>query len=284
MRLVYSGLPQMIGPRLDGAAVLPTCASILDPLAASARLARSAPGPAPHRSRRPRLSNARSLAIADAPYAPPPRRETEPPLPHRAPLTADTLGPRPSAAPRALAAARAARVRSLISSCSFYVFDAWTRILGRRPRAGGVNPSVSERLVAFASQTLKAGVPGEAVHEANRLIVNQLKASVGAMDEAAIRTLRDWALEAGRPAPAREKRRRAVVRRPSRSGTRLHGQRRPVRGARLQRDLHPHIPARGLRRAAGGAGDRRGARLLRRGGAGGAGARDRGRAGPARPS
>jgi 2-methylcitrate dehydratase PrpD len=56
-----------------------------------------------------------------------------------------------------------------------------------------VTASVSERLIAFVRAQQRAGVPGHATHEANRLVVNQLKASVGAGDEAAVRILRDWA-------------------------------------------------------------------------------------------
>ena len=56
--------------------------------------------------------------------------------------------------------------------------------------------SVSERLVAFIRQQTKDGVPAEPLHEATRLLVNQLKASVGAMDHPAVGILRDWAMEA----------------------------------------------------------------------------------------
>jgi 2-methylcitrate dehydratase PrpD len=57
--------------------------------------------------------------------------------------------------------------------------------------------TVSERLIAFVRAQQAAGTPSHAVREANRLIVNQLKASVGARDEAAVRILRDWARGAG---------------------------------------------------------------------------------------
>jgi 2-methylcitrate dehydratase PrpD len=64
----------------------------------------------------------------------------------------------------------------------------------------GEAATVSERLIAFVRAQQAAGVPPHAAHEANRLIVNQLKASVCARDEAAVRILRDWTLKVGRPA------------------------------------------------------------------------------------
>lgn len=57
--------------------------------------------------------------------------------------------------------------------------------------------TVSERLVGFIRGQMAAGVPEQVRHEAARLLVNQLKASVGATDHPAVRILRDWALEAG---------------------------------------------------------------------------------------
>ena len=57
--------------------------------------------------------------------------------------------------------------------------------------------SVSERLVSFAGQYRSRAVPQEVVHEAKRLLLNQLKASVGATDHTAIRILHDWAIESG---------------------------------------------------------------------------------------
>ena len=57
--------------------------------------------------------------------------------------------------------------------------------------------SVCARLVAFARAQLQAGVPAHARHEANRLLVNQFKASVGAADHPAIRIIADWARGAG---------------------------------------------------------------------------------------
>jgi len=52
--------------------------------------------------------------------------------------------------------------------------------------------TVSERLVGFVRRHLDGGVPEEARHEARRLILNQLKASVGAGDHPAVRILHDW--------------------------------------------------------------------------------------------
>lgn len=53
--------------------------------------------------------------------------------------------------------------------------------------------SVSERLVSFALDRRARGVPAEAFHEAIRLLINQLKASVGATDHEAVRILHEWA-------------------------------------------------------------------------------------------
>ncbi len=57
--------------------------------------------------------------------------------------------------------------------------------------------TVSERLVAFLRQGWAQGVPDHVLHEANRLLVNQLKASVGAMDHPAVKILHDWSQQAG---------------------------------------------------------------------------------------
>ena len=65
-----------------------------------------------------------------------------------------------------------------------------------------VPPSVSERLVAFARRTHAAGVPADALHEAQRLLINQLKASVGATDHPACLRLQRWAVDAGSRAEA----------------------------------------------------------------------------------
>ncbi len=51
--------------------------------------------------------------------------------------------------------------------------------------------SVSERLIAFAFEQKKRGVPGDVTHEAKRLLLNQLKASVGATDTDAVRILHE---------------------------------------------------------------------------------------------
>ncbi len=61
-------------------------------------------------------------------------------------------------------------------------------------------PSVSERIVAFVRHHQATGVPAHALHEAKRLLINQLKASVGAADNPAVRILRDWALGSSGPA------------------------------------------------------------------------------------
>jgi 2-methylcitrate dehydratase PrpD len=62
--------------------------------------------------------------------------------------------------------------------------------------------SVSERLVAFVRQQTQKGIPEVVLHEAKRLLVNQLKASVGAMDHPAVCILHDWAREGGPPTHA----------------------------------------------------------------------------------
>ena len=56
-----------------------------------------------------------------------------------------------------------------------------------------MNASVSERLVRFAREWSARGVPEEAAHEAKRLLLNQLKASVAATDREAVRLLHEWA-------------------------------------------------------------------------------------------
>lgn len=57
--------------------------------------------------------------------------------------------------------------------------------------------SVSERLVAFIGAQAAKGVPDNVLHEAKRLLLNQLKASVAAGDHRAIRIIHDWALANG---------------------------------------------------------------------------------------
>ena len=60
-----------------------------------------------------------------------------------------------------------------------------------------MSASVSERLVEFAQQWQARGIPDDVLHEAKRLLLNQLKASVGATDHTAIRILHDWATDGG---------------------------------------------------------------------------------------
>ena len=59
---------------------------------------------------------------------------------------------------------------------------------------------VSEQLAAFLRATVEDGVPAPALHEAKRLLLNQLKASVGAVDHPAIRIFDGWAASAPGPA------------------------------------------------------------------------------------
>jgi 2-methylcitrate dehydratase PrpD len=54
--------------------------------------------------------------------------------------------------------------------------------------------TVSEQLVGFMRACQRSGVPADAEHEAQRLLLNQLKASVGAVDHDAVRSLHEWAL------------------------------------------------------------------------------------------
>ena len=53
--------------------------------------------------------------------------------------------------------------------------------------------TVAERLVAFAGDHAGGGVPDDARHEAKRLLLNQLKASVGATGHEVVRILHGWA-------------------------------------------------------------------------------------------
>lgn len=57
--------------------------------------------------------------------------------------------------------------------------------------------TVAGRLAAFLAEWRERGAPEEVRHEAKRLLLNQLKASVAATDHPAIVALRDWTLEAG---------------------------------------------------------------------------------------
>lgn len=64
--------------------------------------------------------------------------------------------------------------------------------------------TVSARLAAFLRRHNEQGPPGEVLHEATRLLINQLKASVGAMEHPAVAILRDWTKTFPTPAqPAR---------------------------------------------------------------------------------
>ena len=55
--------------------------------------------------------------------------------------------------------------------------------------------TVSETLAKFLVEGAAKGVPADVRHETRRLILNQLKASVGAAGHAAIRILHDWATD-----------------------------------------------------------------------------------------
>jgi 2-methylcitrate dehydratase PrpD len=59
--------------------------------------------------------------------------------------------------------------------------------------------TVSERLTAFLGEWSSRGAPVEAMHEAKRLILNQLKASVAATTNPAVTILHDWARAETRP-------------------------------------------------------------------------------------
>ena len=53
--------------------------------------------------------------------------------------------------------------------------------------------TVSASLAEFVQRQLAAGVPADARHEAKRLLLNQLKASVGATGNPTVRILHEWA-------------------------------------------------------------------------------------------
>lgn len=55
--------------------------------------------------------------------------------------------------------------------------------------------TVSGRLAAWACKAGAEGLPDDVRHEARRLFLNQLKASVGATDQQAITLLHDWAVD-----------------------------------------------------------------------------------------
>lgn len=60
-----------------------------------------------------------------------------------------------------------------------------------------MNGTVAERLAAFALEQARTGVPGDVANEAQRLLLNQLKASVGATGHEAVRILHDWSAASG---------------------------------------------------------------------------------------
>lgn len=60
-----------------------------------------------------------------------------------------------------------------------------------------MNSTVAERLVAFALEHKQRGVPADVSHEAKRLLLNQLKASVGATEHETIRILHEWSAATG---------------------------------------------------------------------------------------
>jgi 2-methylcitrate dehydratase PrpD len=62
--------------------------------------------------------------------------------------------------------------------------------------------SVSERLVAFARAQQAAGVPDKVLHEARRLVLNQMKASVSATGHAGVKILHQWATRETTSGPA----------------------------------------------------------------------------------
>jgi 2-methylcitrate dehydratase PrpD len=65
-----------------------------------------------------------------------------------------------------------------------------------------VGGTVSEQLTSFLRTHRDGHVPDAALHEAKRLILNQLKASVGAGDHPAIQILHDWIVPAPTPETA----------------------------------------------------------------------------------
>ena len=57
--------------------------------------------------------------------------------------------------------------------------------------------TVSAQLTAFLQAGMAGGIPADVQHEAKRLLLNQLKAAVGAADHPAIRILHQWATKDG---------------------------------------------------------------------------------------
>jgi 2-methylcitrate dehydratase PrpD len=68
--------------------------------------------------------------------------------------------------------------------------------------AAALPASVSERLVSFLQEWSARGAPPEVLHEAKRLLLNQLKASVGATSHEAVRILHAWARSTDRTSKA----------------------------------------------------------------------------------
>jgi 2-methylcitrate dehydratase PrpD len=62
--------------------------------------------------------------------------------------------------------------------------------------------SVTERLVAFMRRRAEQGIPEDVAHETKRLLINQLKASVGAMRHPTIKALHAWTAPRGAVSPA----------------------------------------------------------------------------------
>jgi len=60
-----------------------------------------------------------------------------------------------------------------------------------------MSATVSQRLARFLVEGAATGVPDRVTHEAKRLLLNQLKASVGATSHPAIRLIHDWATDGG---------------------------------------------------------------------------------------
>ena len=58
-----------------------------------------------------------------------------------------------------------------------------------------MSATVSERLVAFMRDCIGHGLPHEVLHETKRLVLNQLKASVGATNHPTVQRLHNWAIE-----------------------------------------------------------------------------------------
>ena len=53
--------------------------------------------------------------------------------------------------------------------------------------------TVSQKLAAFLCDGMAQGIPADVLHESKRLVLNQLKASIGATEHPAIAKLHDWA-------------------------------------------------------------------------------------------